>query len=63
MWQAQSLVTTILPLGASVLSLPLKCVDYTAVDSEQKEDQISVILCLLHYFRKFQTEKKKLLML
>ena len=40
LWQAQSLVTAILPWGAAELSLPLKRVDYTVVDSKQREDRI-----------------------
>lgn len=30
-----------------MLSLPLKCVHYTVVDSKQKDGQILVVLCLL----------------
>lgn len=43
-WQAQSLETTIVPRGALLLSLPLKCVHNTTVDRKQKDDQIWVIL-------------------
>lgn len=35
--QARSLVTTIVPSGPVVLSLPLKCVHYTVVDNKQKD--------------------------
>lgn len=37
LWQARSLVTTIVPRGPLALSLPLKCVLYTVVDNKQKD--------------------------
>lgn len=37
LWQARSLVTTIVPWGPLALSLPLKCVHYTVVDNIQKD--------------------------
>lgn len=37
LWQARSLVTTMVPRGPLALSLPLKCVHYTVVDNKQKD--------------------------
>lgn len=62
-WQAQSLVTTVVPWGLLVLSLSLKCVDSPVVDSKQKGGWIfEVCMYIIQFPQKFSLGNKKTFM-